>query len=294
MLKAVLVLITSGLLMALVAAPPPIGVVSSSGEFRVDGSAIQGNSTLFDGNVVETTFASSVLQISSAQLTLLPESRATVYRDRAVIEKGSGIVTHARQLIVEAASLRIAPSAGDAIVQVDKAGQSQVVVATKAGSAEVRNASGLLIASLNPNMALAFDTQTPGNQASAASGAVKLTGVVRSEGGHFFLTDSTTDVKVQLRGDDLARYIGKNVTFSGSVIPGAAAAGGASQVVQVVTINVLHTAAATAAGTAAAHGGGALPPAALAALIGGVVVTETVASAYSVGTFGSNAPVSRP
>ena len=293
MLKMLVLLITSGFLLALVAVPPPIGVVSSSGEFRVDGSAIQGNSTLFDGNVVETTLVRSVLQISGAQVTLLPDSRATVYRDRAVLEKGAGIVAHARQLTVEAAGLRIVPSAGDAIVEVDKTGQDQVVVAAKAGSAEVRNASGLLVASLNPNMALAFDTQAPSSQASAATGAVKLTGVVQSEDWSFFLSDATTGVKVQLRGQDLARYVGKQVTFEGSVIPGTTAAGGASQVVQVITINVLHTAAGAAA-AAAAHVGGALPPAGLASLIGGVAVTLTVTSLYSVGALGSNPPVSRP
>ncbi|MGO9239996.1 MAG: hypothetical protein ACLQBJ_04215 [Bryobacteraceae bacterium] len=293
MFKTLVLLITGGCLSALVAVPPPVGVVSSTGEFRVDGATIQGNSTLFDGTVVESVSARSVLQISGARITLLPASRATVYRDRAVIEQGSGIVSHARQLVVEAASLRITPAAGDAIVQVERTGQSQVVVTTQAGSAEVRNASGLLIASVNPNRALAFDAPVPANQ---ASGAVKLTGVVQSEGGSYFLTDSTTGVKVQLRGENLNRYVGEQVTFEGSVIPGATPAGGASEVVQVVTLNVVRPAsnAASATTRTAAHGGGALSPAALAALIGGVTVTETLVSLKSVGALGSTTPVSRP
>jgi len=295
MFKTLVLLITGGCLSALVALPPPVGVISSAGEFRVDGSTIQGNSTLFDGTVVETSSARSVLQISGAQITLLPASRATVYRDRAVIEQGSGIVSHARRLVVEAASLRITPAAGDAIVQVEKTGPSQVVVTTEDGSAEVRNASGLLIASVNPNMALAFDTGVPANQASSASGAVKLTGFVQSEGGSYFLTDSTTGVKVQLRGENLARYVGKQVAFEGSVIPGATPAGGASEVVQVVTMNVLRPAATAVGGAAgaAAHAGGALSPAALAALIGGVTVTETLVSLKPLGALGSTTPVSR-
>lgn len=289
MLKALVLLIASGFLFALVAVPPPIGVANSSGEFRVDGSTIQGNSTLFDGNVIETTSARSVLRISGAQVTLLPDSRAKVYRDRAVIEKGSGIVAHAQRLTVEAAGLRVAPSAGDTVVQVQKTGQDQVVVATTAGSAEVRTASGVLVASLNPNMALAFDTGASNGQTSAAAGAVKLTGVVQADGGLYFLTDSTTGVKVELRGNDLARYVGKKVTFSGSVIPAQAPAAGASQVVQVVTIDTVRGAAAAAAGT-----GGRLPPAALVALIGGVAVTLTMTSLYSLGTFSSARPLSVP
>ena len=289
MLKAFVLLLTSGFLFALVAVPPPIGVANSSGEFRVDGSTIQGNGTLFDGAVIETTSARSVLQISGAQVTLLPGSRAQVYRDRAVLEKGAGIVTHAQHLTVEAASLRIAASAGDAIVQVERTGPARVVVATAAGSAEVRNASGLLIASLNPNRALAFNTTASEAQTSAATGAVKLTGVVQSDGGSFFLTDSTTGVRMELRGKDLARYAGKQVTFEGSIIPGATPAAGASQVVQVVTIDVLHTAVAVAA-----VAGGHLPPAALAAFIGGVAGTSTMTSLYSVGAFTAVRPLSVP
>ena len=292
MFRAFVLLIAGGFLFALVAVPPSIGVANSSGEFRVDGSAIQGNSTLFDGTVIETASARSVLRISGAQVTLLPDSRAKVYRDHAVIEKGSGIVAHAQHLRVEAASLRIAPSAGDAVVQVEKTGQGQVVVATEGGSAEVRTASGLLIASLNPHMALAFDTGASGGQTGAAAGAVNLTGVVQTAGGNFFLTDSTTGVKVELRGDNLARYAGKTVTFSGSMIPGETPASGASEVVQVVTIDVVRS--ATAAPAAAAGAGGHLAPAALAAVIGGVAVTLTMVSLYSVGEFTSVRPISVP
>jgi hypothetical protein len=292
MFRAFVLLIAGGFLFALVAVPPSIGVANSSGEFRVDGSAIQGNSTLFDGTVIETASARSVLRISGAQVTLLPDSRAKVYRDHAVIEKGSGIVAHAQHLRVEAASLRIAPSAGDAVVQVEKTGQGQVVVATEGGSAEVRSASGLLIASLNPHMALAFDTGASGGQTAAAAGAVKLSGVVQTDGGLYFLTDSTTGVKVELRGDNLARYAGKTVTFSGSMIPGETPASGASEVVQVVTIDVVRS--ATAAPAAAAGAGGHLAPAALAAVIGGVAVTLTMVSLYSVGEFTSVRPISVP
>ena len=292
MFRAFVLLIAGGFLFALVAVPPSIGVANSSGEFRVDGSAIQGNSTLFDGTVIETTSARSVLRISGAQVTLLPDSRAKVYRDHAVIEKGSGIVAHAQHLRVEAASLRIAPSAADGLVQVEKTGPGQIVVATEGGSAEVRTASGLLIASLNPHMALAFDTGASGGQTAAAAGAVKLSGVVQTDGGLYFLTDSTTGVKVELRGDNLARYAGKTVTFSGSRIPGETPASGASEVVQVVTIDVVRS--ATAAPAAAAGAGGHLAPAALAAVIGGVAVTLTMVSLYSVGEFTSVRPISVP
>ena len=217
--------------------------------------------------MIETTSARSVVQISGAQMTLLPDSRIQVYRDRAVLEKGSGILAHAQHLIVEAASLRIASSADDSIVQVEKTGQTQVIVATSGGSAEVRNASGLLIASLSPKMALAFDTQASNAQSSNSTDAVRLTGVVRSDNEKYFLTDSTTGVKLALRGKDLASYADKRVTLEGTIIPGAILAAGASNVVQVVNVGMVKAAAADAIGR-----GDALAAAQPAAYIGRVSV----------------------
>ena len=54
MLKTLISFVMTGCLVLLIAGPASIGVVQSTGEFRVDGSAIRGNSTLFEGSVVET------------------------------------------------------------------------------------------------------------------------------------------------------------------------------------------------------------------------------------------------
>jgi len=292
-LKQLILLVAGAGLSVLGAVPPSIGVVTSAGEFRLDGAPIRGDSTLFDGNVIETSAARSVARLSGAQVTLLPDSRARIFTNRAVLEKGSGIVAHAPKLILETDSLRIAPSAEDSIVQVERTTDAKVVVATRGGPAEVRTASGLLIGVLKPDMALAFDLHAASGQPASASGAVKLSGVVSSAGGKFFLTDRTTGVKVELRGEELAKYNGRTVVFQGSVIPGATPAGGATQVVQVVTIEVAK-AAATPAAAAGAGSGGALSPMALGAYIGGVAVTLTMTSLYSVGAFDDVRPLSRP
>src|SRR6266542_581316 len=156
MMKCLISLFAGGSLMLVSATPPSIGFVKSTGEFHVDGSAVRGNSTVFDGNLVETTAARSVIQLADAQVTLAPDSRARVYRDRTVLEKGSGLVKDGARHVIEAATLRISPSVRDSVVQIEVTGPSRVTVTARGGPAEVRNSSGVLAASLRPGMALAF------------------------------------------------------------------------------------------------------------------------------------------
>jgi hypothetical protein len=308
MFKYAMSLLVTGSLLAVSAASPSIGFVKSAGEFRVDGSAVRGNSTVFEGAIVETSTARSVIQLAGAQITLAPDSRVRVYRDRTVLEKGSGLVKDGARHVVEAATLRIAPAARDSVVQIEITGPSHVTVATSGGAAEVRNSSGILTASLRPGMALAFDPQ------AAAAAAIKMTGVIESRSGAYFLTDETTKVTIQLlEGADVSKYVGKKVEITGSSIPGANLVGGASQLVRAVTVKPVGekgkagavagagagaagvAAAAGAAGGAAAGAGAAagLSGAAVGAIVGGVAVAGTVGGLAAAGTFSSDSSVSR-
>jgi hypothetical protein len=303
MFKYMLCLFAAGSVLVVSAASPSIGFVKSSGEFRVDGSAVRGNSTIFDGAVVETTAARSVIQLANAQITLSPDSRVRVYHDRTVLEKGSGSVRDGASHIIEAATLRIAPSAKDSVVQIDLTSLSHVTVGARGGPAQVRNSSGVLTASLLPGMALAFNPQ------AASTAAVKVIGIIEARDAAYLLTDETTKVTIQLlEGPDVIKYAGKKVEITGSSIPGASPLGGASQLVRAVTIKPVGdkrkiAAAAGAAGTgagAAAAGAGAgaaagLSGAAVAAIVGGVAVAGTVGGLAAAGTFsgGSDPSVSR-
>ena len=307
MFKYVLSLLATGSLLAVSAASPSIGFVKSGGEFRVDGSTVRGNGTVFEGALVETSSARSVIQLAGAQITLAPDSRVRVYRDRTVLEKGSGLVKDVDRHVIEAATLRIAPTARESIVQIEITSPSHVRVATSGGAAEVRNSSGVLTASLRPGMALAFDPQ------AAAAAAVKMTGVIESRNGAYFLTDETTKVTIQvLEGAEVSKYVGKKVEITGSSIPGANPAAGASQLVRAVTIKPVggkgKAGAVAAAGAGAAGGaaGGAaagaavgagaaagLSGAAVGAIVGGVAVAGTAGGLAAAGTFSSDPSVSR-
>jgi hypothetical protein len=293
MFKVMLSLIVGASLLVLEAAPASIGTVKSAGEFRVDGSAIRGNSTVFDGSLIETAAARTVVQISGAEVTLLPDSRVKMYRDRTELEKGSTLLRGPANHVVEAATLRIATASKDSVVQVELASPESVSVAARSGAAEVRNSSGVLVASLRTGMALAFDLQ------GGAATQVKMSGTLVSQDGKFLLTDATTNVKVELRGADLAKYAGKCVEIAGSSMPGAQAAAGASQVVTVVTIKSVScgkpgaAAAGGAAGAGAAGAAHGISTGATVAIVGGVAVGGTFIGLAAAGTF-SSSPASNP
>jgi hypothetical protein len=76
-------------LSAVVVAAPAIGIVTASGHFSVEGSQVWGNATLFDGATVETSTASSELTLrNGVKLQLGAESRARIWQNRMVLEKG--------------------------------------------------------------------------------------------------------------------------------------------------------------------------------------------------------------
>jgi hypothetical protein len=277
----------AGVLFVAVGAPLSIGFIRSTGDFRVDGSTIRQNGTLFDGTVVETTAARSVIELASVEITLSPDSRAKVFRDRTILEKGTGVVREAGNHVVEADTLRISPSAKDSVVQVDVDSPSSVTVAARSGTAEVRSASGILVASVLPGMALAFDSQ------AGAATAFKATGVEKSKDGKYLLTDDTTHVTVQLEGPDLEKYVGKCVEVTGSIIPGATLAATASQLIQVATIKTVscRKVAGYIPGAGAKAG---LSTGAKIAIIGGVAAGGTVAGLAAAGTFAGAPAVSTP
>jgi hypothetical protein len=295
MSRSIIALITCGGLLLLTAAPASLGFVQSNGQFRINGSGIRGNGTLFEGNVVETLAARSTLQVAGTQMTLLPDSRAKVYRGRIVLEKGSSLTSNLQPNTIDVSNLRVASQAKETQVQVEISNPTRVVVAAQNGAAQVRNSAGVLVAMVLPGTALLFDTQAGG-----AATAVAMRGTLESHDGKFFLTDKTANITVELQGEDFQKFIGQLVEITGSAVPGAPAAAGASQVVHVVTIKAVtgkkKDAAAAAAGTGVGAGASAGHSATtIAVIVGGVAVVGTVAGLAAVGTFsGSSSSVSVP
>jgi hypothetical protein len=264
------------------AASPSLGVVRSTGDFKVDGSFVQGNSTVFSGSTIETSAAQSTIRLDNLDLALSPGSRARVFADHAVLETGAGLVTGSSSYRLEAAKFRINSQVADAVWQVAMAGPDRVNVAATKGAAEVRNANGVLLAVVRPGLSLAFAPQ------GGANPGVGLSGTVTTQNGNFYITDVTTKMKIQLQGNNLSQYVGKQVQIQGSVVPGTTPAGGATEVVQVTNINLYVPP------TGGGGGGGGITPAQGAVIGIGLAGAGTLIGLAASGQFDGSGNVSNP
>jgi hypothetical protein len=301
--QSLLSLLTIGCMLDAAAAPVSIGVVRSPGEVRVDGSLIRGNGTLVDGSVIETSSARSEIQLSGgARLTLTPESKATIYRDRTVLEHGVGVVRDSDNGVIDARSLRVSPSGKDSVLQIEMSRPGHVVVAARTGAADVRTAAGLLVARVAAGTALDFDPQASGGSAN-----VKMTGCLVSQAGTFLLTDATTRTTIELQGSGVARQAGNRIELTGTVIPNLTPVGGADQVVLASSLKSLGPCSGKSSSPAAAAGRGGkaaggsaagtgvgigLSGAAIGAIAGGVAVAGAVTGLAASGKFGGSSPAS--
>ena len=196
-----------------------IGVVNSPGEFRLDGSTVRSNATVFDGDVIETSAARSVINIGDTHFAMSPDSRVTIYKDKVQIEKGSGIVSNSAGYAVQAGPVRITPNSIDATLSISVIGDKRVFASALAGGGTVSSAEGVLIAKLNPGMPLEFE-----GQQGTAEPNVTVTGILKLGKGadnKDYLTDTVTKVKYLVEGQDVSQYVGKAVTLTGSVGPGS-------------------------------------------------------------------------
>jgi hypothetical protein len=254
------------------AAPPSIGVIRSSGDFQVDGSTVSGNATLFEGSTVQTAAAQSKIQLSSgAEILLEPNSRAQVYKDH-----------------VEAATLRISPTGTHTVAEVLTQDSTHVSISALQGLVDVRNGAGVLVATVRPGMALAFSAQAGG-----ASTASKLKGCLVKKGDKYFLTDTITNVTVELQGPDVGKNAGHQIDVTGSMIPGATPGAGASQVVQVVTVDFVGSSCTVPGGAVAAAGAG-LSTGVIVAIVAGVAAVGITVGLAASGTFSGRSAASTP
>ena len=277
-----------------------IGVAKARGNFRVDDATVYRNSTIFDGSAVETGVVPAELQLAGgARLLLAPSSKSKVYGDRAVLEKGTAQLKGPGNYPVEARTLRIVQAGPDSTAQVILGKTNEVQVAALAGTVQVTNSQGLVVANLMPGSALTLNPQegTP---------PTRVTGLLRQEDGRFMLTDETTNVTVELQGVGLDQEVGNVVEVTGDAIPDASPVAGATQVIRVSALRQIvpppgATAPVAAGAAAGAAGGGAaaataagastaaavgISTAATVAIVGGVAAVVTVSGMAVGGVFG--------
>jgi len=211
-----------------------IGVVSAEGTFRLNNSAANGHATLFDGNLIQTDETAPRVDLKDgAWMRFGANSRAMFSGHDIHLEGGIGEIGSAKDYKVLAKTLRITPVGSDSVVRVQVAGDHQVLVAAFTAPAQVYNRTGFLVATLKPGETLSFDPQPV---------AVTANGCLLTKNGRFIVVDTKDTTKVvELRGAELGKELGNQVTINGNAVPGATPMAGASQVVG-VTSAVSHIA----------------------------------------------------
>jgi hypothetical protein len=183
-----------------------------------------------------------------------------------ILEKGFGQSTG--NYNVEANTLRIS---GDSKVAIYG---KTVEVAALSAPVTVSTSTGVQVASLMPGRALAFTPQDAGAMAPAV-----MTGVVRKVGEAYLLTDTTSNVTVQLSGGGVEKYAKHMVKVTGTPGTGTAA-GGASQIIMVTNVEDQGKAKGAAAAMAGGAAGGGASTAAV--VIAGVAVAAGIGATAGV------------
>jgi hypothetical protein len=283
--QSLMALILSANLSLGMAAGPAVGVVTARGSFTIDDSSIAGNATLFEGSHIETGKASSQLQLNNgARMQLAADSRGIVYRDRLVLEKGTGD----GNFQVEANSLRIRPASNTADAQVSIGLSGTVQVAALSGPVRVTAANGVLLANLQEGKTLDFTPATAGPSVQTT-----VTGCLEASSGKFLLTDEASLVRFEIVGSSLDKEVGHRVQLDGTVTPVS------ESMSQIQSANVKqlskkcsnHGTAAAAAGVGAAGAGAGAAGGGTLGAIGGAIATHAVIAGVIVAGVATGAAV---
>jgi hypothetical protein len=256
-LQSAISLFTCGCLVSVAASPSGIGVVVTSGQAQVDGAVVRGNSTLFQGNLVQAGQGTSDLMFpGGSNLLLQPGSAVRVFREYGVLDHGAAVQRGSNTLVADGLKISSLSPQGAVFVAIQDG--SRLTVAAQGGAAEVRNPSGDLVARLEPGKALSLAIQagpqgstglpqappaatTTTEQSPSPTGAqVTIHGILRTDHpgryGHFLLTDIPSKVTYELQGPGLDDLVGASVEVTGSTFD-TAAAEGASKVLSVSDIH---------------------------------------------------------
>ena len=260
-IKSAISMLTCGCVVCMASSPSSVGFVVTRGEAHVGAAVVQGNSTLFQGDLVQSGNATSDLMFrDGSNLLLQPDSAVTVYRGYAVLQSGSATRRGNQEYAIFANGLKVSSLSAQGAVLVGLKDARHLEVMAQGGPAEVRNASGVLVAHLETGKAFSFVMQAAPQDAVPAAPAIPqvvpptgtapsqpaagtqltLHGIVRKDHagryGHFLLTDLATNVTYELQGSGLDDLVGGSVEATGSIID-TPPAGGAAKVLSVSDIH---------------------------------------------------------
>jgi hypothetical protein len=153
----------------------PIGSIVARGELRVDGHAIKGSGTAFDGAVVETgsdgQSEAYLLLRNGIRITLHSNSHGTVFSDHFVLDRGEAemYAPETYRVVVDALVVRTTRSSSS--VRIAIGGGHAIGVFPKEGQVEVAGDRNNVLALLDPQNPRSFSCNAGGNWNVSATSA---------------------------------------------------------------------------------------------------------------------------
>ncbi|MCS6952670.1 MAG: hypothetical protein NZM33_07400 [Bryobacteraceae bacterium] len=207
----------------------PVGVAIGNGSFRLDQHPVVAHATVHSGSVVETEADALELRLlAGARVRLAAGSRAHVFAERLVLERGASEWLPGASYAIEARGLRVTAE-GPAWGQVLLTGSRAVEVVALAGEFRVLRNPRPLVAVVRAGTALRFEAQT---QASPQL-PFEMTGCLERRDNRYVIRDLVTGVLIEVRGTGLDREVGNVVEVTAVSLPGVQPVAGAQEVVQI-------------------------------------------------------------
>ena len=189
-----------------------IGTISAIGDIRVDDRIVNGNATLFDGSVVETTKATANLRINKgSEITMAAGSKGTLYSDHIVLQQGETELVAPQSFQLQAAGIRVRSNEPSSRAVVAVKPDKTVEVASLSGSFGITNDQGITLANIVPGSPISFAMQAgTNNQDFAGSGHVSF------KNNTYYLTTGA-HVKYVLTCQSPASFVGYKVDVTGKL-----------------------------------------------------------------------------
>jgi hypothetical protein len=212
-----------------------IGTAITRGDIRVDGYAINGNATLFEGSTVETSQTTATVRLQKGtQIKLGSDSEGMLFSDHLNLMQGKGEVRSTGSFEVDASGFHVISKEPDSRGVVAVNGAGKIAVSAVAGEFEVTDDAGNALGNVVTGKAMSF--ALPGEESSSVEGTVS------ESGGKYYLTDKQGQ-QFELQGKGLGKFVNKLVRVTGSV----KTEGGVS-VIAVSKVAVLGTVIGSTAG----------------------------------------------
>ena len=145
----------------------PIGSVVAHGELRVDGYAVKGSGTAFDGTAIETgsdaRSDADLLLSNGTRITLHSNSRGILFRDHFVLDRGEAEMSAPAPYRVEVDGLMVRSIGPNSSERIVIGSDHAIGIFAKEGRLEVAGSRVSVLAVIEPQNSRSFSRDANGH-----------------------------------------------------------------------------------------------------------------------------------